>query len=85
MLGELQHAAWAGLNYGLFVVGKSNSCDSAPKFDDPYKERAFWKGRLAAAFRIFAKYGFDEGVAGEGGSIHLGSRRAAHSTLGTWY
>ncbi|CAN8097344.1 unnamed protein product [Discula destructiva] len=35
-----------------------------PKFDDPYKERAYWKGRLAAAFRIFAKYGFDEGVAG---------------------
>lgn len=36
-----------------------------PKFDDPYKERAYWKGRLAAAFRIFAKYGFDEGVAGK--------------------
>lgn len=35
-----------------------------PKFDDPYKEREYWKGRLAAAFRIFAKYGFDEGVAG---------------------
>jgi hypothetical protein len=36
----------------------------APKFDDPYKERAYLKGRLAAAFRIFGKYGFDEGVAG---------------------
>lgn len=35
-----------------------------PKFDDPYKERAYLKGRLAAAFRIFGKYGFDEGVAG---------------------
>ncbi|KAF2652681.1 arad-like aldolase/epimerase [Lophiostoma macrostomum CBS 122681] len=35
-----------------------------PKFDDPYKERAYVKGRLAAAFRIFGKYGFDEGVAG---------------------
>ena len=37
---------------------------SQPKFDDPYKERAYLKGRLAAAFRIFGRYGFDEGVAG---------------------
>ncbi len=35
-----------------------------PKFDDPYEERAYLKGRLAAAFRIFGKFGFDEGVAG---------------------
>ncbi|CAK3758067.1 Hypothetical predicted protein [Lecanosticta acicola] len=35
-----------------------------PKIDDPYKEREYLKGRLAAAFRIFGKYGFDEGVAG---------------------
>ncbi|KAF2036642.1 class II aldolase/adducin domain-containing protein [Setomelanomma holmii] len=36
----------------------------APKFDDPFKARAYLKGRLAAAFRIFGKYGYDEGVAG---------------------
>ena len=35
-----------------------------PKFEDKYKEREYLKGRLAAAFRIFGKYGFDEGVAG---------------------
>lgn len=35
-----------------------------PKFDDPYEARAYLKGRLAAAFRIFGKYGYDEGVAG---------------------
>jgi len=35
-----------------------------PKFDDPYKAREYQKGRLALAFRIFAKLGFDEGVAG---------------------
>ncbi|KAF2704397.1 class II aldolase/adducin domain-containing protein [Pleomassaria siparia CBS 279.74] len=35
-----------------------------PTFYDPYNERAYLKGRLAAAFRIFGKYGFDEGVAG---------------------
>ena len=36
----------------------------APKFADKYAEREYQKGRLALAFRIFAKLGFDEGVAG---------------------
>ena len=31
---------------------------------DKYEEREYQKGRLALAFRIFAKFGFDEGVAG---------------------
>lgn len=35
-----------------------------PVFNDPYKARQYLKGRLALAFRIFAKRGFDEGVAG---------------------
>lgn len=35
-----------------------------PQFEDKYEEREYLKGRLAAAFRIFGKYGFDEGVAG---------------------
>ncbi|KAJ5676153.1 Decarboxylase NovR [Penicillium macrosclerotiorum] len=35
-----------------------------PMFDDKMEEREYLKGRLAAAFRIFGKYGFDEGVAG---------------------
>jgi len=35
-----------------------------PKFEDKYQEREYLKGRLALAFRIFAKLGFDEGVAG---------------------
>ena len=33
-------------------------------FADKYEERHYLKGRLAGAFRIFGKYGFDEGVAG---------------------
>lgn len=37
---------------------------SPPKFDDKYAEREYLKGRLALAFRIFGKLGFDEGVAG---------------------
>ena len=35
-----------------------------PKFENRYDERAYIKGRLAAAFRIFGQKGFDEGVAG---------------------
>lgn len=35
-----------------------------PTFTDKHEERENLKGRLAAAFRIFGKYGFDEGVAG---------------------
>jgi len=38
--------------------------DIKPKFKDAYEEREFLKGRLAAAFRIFGKLGFEEGVAG---------------------
>lgn len=40
------------------------SFPSPPKFEDKYKEREYQKGRLVLAFRIFAKLGFDEGVAG---------------------
>ena len=35
-----------------------------PTFTDKFEEREYLKGRLAAAFRIFGKFGFDEGVAG---------------------
>lgn len=35
-----------------------------PKFESKKEEQTYQKGRLALAFRLFAKYGFDEGVAG---------------------
>jgi hypothetical protein len=35
-----------------------------PSFDDPYEKREYLKRRQVLAFRIFAKYGFDDGVAG---------------------
>jgi len=35
-----------------------------PTFHDKYEERKYLKGRLAVAFRIFAKLGFEEGIAG---------------------
>ena len=34
------------------------------KFDSPDQERLHRKQRLAAAFRLFSKFGFDEGIAG---------------------
>ena len=36
----------------------------APVFDSVEEERAHRKRRLAAAFRLFSRFGFDEGVAG---------------------
>ncbi|KAI7240508.1 arad-like aldolase/epimerase [Hortaea werneckii] len=44
--------------------GKQMEFPRPPKFEDKYEEREYQKGKLAAAFRIFGKYGFDEGVAG---------------------
>jgi ribulose-5-phosphate 4-epimerase/fuculose-1-phosphate aldolase len=35
-----------------------------PQFKTPGEARAYHKQRMAAAFRLFAKFGFDEGVAG---------------------
>src|SRR6202042_3503766 len=35
-----------------------------PKFDSLVDERQHRKERLAAGFRLFAKFGFEEGVAG---------------------
>jgi len=35
-----------------------------PTFEDKFEERKHLKGKLAAAFRIFGKRGYDEGVAG---------------------
>lgn len=37
---------------------------SPPVFEDKLEERQYLKERLALAFRIFAEYGFDEGIAG---------------------
>src|SRR6201996_3986039 len=35
-----------------------------PTFDSPVEEQRHRKDRLAAGFRLFAKFGFEEGVAG---------------------
>jgi len=38
--------------------------ENPPTFSDPYEERAYLKHRLALAYRVFAKHGLAEGVAG---------------------
>ncbi|KAG9236413.1 class II aldolase/adducin N-terminal [Amylocarpus encephaloides] len=46
------------------AAAKMAAAIAGPTFTDPLKEREYQKGRLTLAFRIFAKFGFDEGVAG---------------------
>ncbi|KAL9115689.1 MAG: hypothetical protein Q9227_000057 [Pyrenula ochraceoflavens] len=49
---------------GKTVSGKKLNIRSYPKFDSLEEERLYRKQHLAAAFRVFADRGFDEGVAG---------------------
>ncbi|KAJ5703655.1 hypothetical protein N7493_011580 [Penicillium malachiteum] len=49
---------------GLTKDGRKLKIRSYPKFDTLIEERNYRKQHLAAAFRIFAERGFDEGVAG---------------------
>lgn len=44
--------------------GRKLKIRAYPKFDTLLEERIYRKQHLAAAFRIFAKRGFDEGIAG---------------------
>ncbi|EHY58130.1 hypothetical protein HRR83_005008 [Exophiala dermatitidis] len=49
---------------GKTVSGKKLRIRSYPKFESLEEERLYRKQHLAAAFRVFADRGFDEGVAG---------------------
>jgi len=44
--------------------GVSPALPQPPKFNNPQDERLHRKQMLAAAFRLFSRFGFDEGVAG---------------------
>ena len=46
------------------------------EFEGPEQERLYRKQRLAAGFRLFSKFGFDEGVAG-----HITARIPNASTI----
>jgi hypothetical protein len=49
---------------GTTVSGKKLKIREYPKFESLVEERLYRKQHLAAAFRVFADRGFDEGVAG---------------------
>jgi hypothetical protein len=49
---------------GRTTSGKPLKVRAYPKFDSLEEERLYRKQHLAAAYRIFAERGFDEGVAG---------------------
>jgi hypothetical protein len=49
---------------GRTTTGKKLKIRTYPKFDSLEEERLYRKQHLAAAFRIFADRGYDEGVAG---------------------
>ncbi|CZS91534.1 related to novobiocin biosynthesis protein novR [Rhynchosporium agropyri] len=49
---------------GKTISGKKLKIRSYPQFDTLEEERLYRKQHLAAAFRVFAERGFDEGVAG---------------------
>ncbi|KAI1323058.1 class II aldolase and Adducin domain-containing protein [Xylariaceae sp. FL0255] len=46
------------------VISQTGKFPRAPTFKDPLEERQYLKERLTLAFRLFAKNGFEEGVAG---------------------
>jgi ribulose-5-phosphate 4-epimerase/fuculose-1-phosphate aldolase len=52
---------------------KMNERPTPPTFDNVEDERRYRKERLAASFRLFSKFGFDEGVAG-----HITARDPEH-------
>lgn len=49
---------------GKTTSGKKLTIRAYPKFESLEEERQYRKQHLAAAFRIFAERGFDEGIAG---------------------
>ena len=49
---------------GRTVSGKKLNIRTYPQYDNLEDERLYRKQHLAAAFRVFAERGFDEGVAG---------------------
>jgi hypothetical protein len=59
---------------GMTASGRQLRIRSYPKFTSVEDERLYRKQHLAAAFRVFADRGFDEGVAG-----HISVRDPIHT------
>ena len=58
---------------------------SAPTFDSIEKEKQHRKERLASVFRVFSKFGFEEGLAGHVTARDPESVSYTHLTLPTIY
>jgi len=56
------------------VPGRAKNVPTPPVFANVAEERLHRKQRLAASFRLFSRFGFDEGVAG-----HITARDPQHS------
>ena len=54
----------AQLKMGTIGIEKADTLLLPPTFDDPHEHRAYVKQRLAASFRLFAFFQYDEGLAG---------------------
>jgi len=52
------------MSEAAMIAPESLRIPQIPTFNSPEEERLYRKQRLAAAFRLFSKFGFDEGVAG---------------------
>lgn len=63
LIGESDGNARLGA-LGKTISGKKLKIRSYPKFETLEEERLYRKQHLAAAYRIFAERGFDEGIAG---------------------
>jgi len=63
LVSESEGNAKAGA-LGMTTSGKKLKIRSYPKFNSLEEERLYRKQHLAAAFRVFADRGYDEGVAG---------------------
>ena len=61
-------------NVNINVAEKFSGIPTVPVFADVAAERLHRKQRLAASFRLFSRYGFDEGVAG-----HITARDPEHT------
>lgn len=63
-LPTVSHVKAASDDAGAIISTDAAAFPRPPTFKDKYEERAYLKGRLVLAYRIFSKNGFDEGVAG---------------------
>jgi len=60
----MQEQLMEQLKTGAIGLDKAKNIPMPPTFTDKQQERAYLKSRLAAAFRLFALYGYDDGLAG---------------------